>query len=61
MKPKILGLRERVRYKEMEGMIDWVDHEYVVIALQTEPGKEYPRICVFKENFDKVQQLREDD
>ena len=56
---KILGLRDRVYYRGNYGMIDFVCEAYVVIALTTYPGKDYPRVLVFPENYCEVQQIRD--
>ena len=55
------NLRDRVIYRGLPGMVSFVGEEYCVLDLRTHPGRDYPRLLVFPENYHLIQQVRKDD
>ena len=55
------NLRDRVIYKALQGMVSFVGEEYSVLDLRTHPGRDYPRLLVFPENYHLILQIRKDD
>ena len=42
-------------------MVSFVGEEYSVLDLRTHPGRDYPRLLVFPENYHLILQIRKDD
>ena len=55
------NLRDRVLYRGLHGMVSFVGEEYCVLDLRTHPGRDYPRLLVYPENYHLIQQVRKDD
>ena len=48
----------QVRYKDMNGIIDFVCEKYVVIQVSFEGGASPARLLVFTENYDQIELIK---
>jgi hypothetical protein len=53
------NLRDEVIYKNNRGLVVFVDEKYIVIKSQGVPGRDYPLLVVFPEDWEKVAVLRQ--
>lgn len=55
---RTFNLRDEVIYKHHKGIIVFVDDSYIVIKGQSAPGRDYPHLVVFPEDWKRVIELR---